>query len=177
MSWETGLRERKKAATRCALHEAAWGLALELGPERVTVEAFADAPGVSRRTFSNYFGSKEEDLMYGDLQRFQRMVAIVHGRPADETPWTALSATAEEFLQETGDAGSSGETAVAGAVMAANAGPMACLQGMTMTGQRPRRIRRVATEIPHQRRQPREVPTTTTSARNSSAIAASASVG
>jgi AcrR family transcriptional regulator len=103
MSWETGLRERKKAATRRALHEAAWGLAVKLGPDRVTVEAIADATGVSRRTFSNYFGSKEEALMYGDLQRFQRMVAIVHGRPADETPWTALSAAAEEFFRDTGD--------------------------------------------------------------------------
>lgn len=58
----TGLRERKKAATRLALHESALRLAAEQGPDGVTIEAIADAANVSRRTFSNYFSSKEEAL-------------------------------------------------------------------------------------------------------------------
>ncbi|BCJ43378.1 TetR family transcriptional regulator [Actinoplanes ianthinogenes] len=100
---EPGLRERKKAATRQALHEAALRLAFEHGPENVTVEAIADETGVSRRTFSNYFANKEEALFYGDLQRMRQLAGLVRARPADETPWAALSAAAEEFYRELGD--------------------------------------------------------------------------
>src|SRR3954468_11132152 len=77
-----GLRERKKAATRHALHEAAVRLAIAHGPDRVTVEAIADEAGVSRRTFSNYFANKEEALLYGDHQRIRAMVEMVRARPA-----------------------------------------------------------------------------------------------
>jgi AcrR family transcriptional regulator len=100
---EPGLRERKKAATRQALHEAALRLAMANGAERVTVEAIADDAGVSRRTFSNYFGSKEEALMYGDFRRIQSLVAMVRERPAGESAWTALTATAEQFVGELGE--------------------------------------------------------------------------
>lgn len=98
-----GLRERKKAATRQALHEAAVRLAIELGLERVTVEAIADEAGVSRRTFSNYFGGKEDALMHGDLQRVRNLIAAVRARPAGEPPWAALTAAAEEFYRELGE--------------------------------------------------------------------------
>jgi AcrR family transcriptional regulator len=98
-----GLRERKKAATRRALHGAAVRLAIEQGADRVTVEAIADEAGVSRRTFSNYFGSKEEALMYGDFQRMLSLIAMVRARPASESPWTALTAAAEEFFRGLGD--------------------------------------------------------------------------
>jgi AcrR family transcriptional regulator len=100
---EPGLRERKKAATRRALHDAAVRLAIEHGVDRVTVEAIADDAGVSRRTFSNYFGGKEEALMYGDFQRIQTLIGMVRSRPADEAPWSALTAAAEEFYRELGD--------------------------------------------------------------------------
>jgi AcrR family transcriptional regulator len=100
---EPGLRERKKAATRQALHDAALRLAIEHGADRVTVEAIADEAGVSRRTFSNYFGSKEEALMYGDFQRIHSLIEKVRARPADETPWQALTAAAAEFYRTLGD--------------------------------------------------------------------------
>jgi AcrR family transcriptional regulator len=99
---EPGLRERKKAATRQALHEAAVQLATEHGLDRITVEAIADEAGVSRRTFSNYFGSKEEALMYGDSRRVQRLIESLRGRPAGEPPWAALTAAAAEFNRELG---------------------------------------------------------------------------
>jgi AcrR family transcriptional regulator len=97
---ELGLRERKKAATRRALHESAVRLAVEHGLDRITVEAIADDSGVSRRTFSNYFGSKEEALMYGDFQRVQRLIDAVRARPAGEAPWAALTAVAADFNQD-----------------------------------------------------------------------------
>ncbi|WP_433119462.1 TetR/AcrR family transcriptional regulator [Micromonospora sp. CA-246542] len=96
----TGLRERKKAATRLALHEAALRLAAEQGPDGVTVEAIADAANVSRRTFSNYFSNKEEALFYGDTMRLRRLVQLVRERPRDEPPWTVLSRAAEQFTAE-----------------------------------------------------------------------------
>jgi len=100
---EQGLRERKKAATRQALHEAALRLAFEHGPERVTVEAIADEAGVSRRTFSNYFANKEEALFYGDLRRMRLLAGLIRARPAGEPPWAALIAAAAGYYRELGD--------------------------------------------------------------------------
>ncbi|NBE79958.1 TetR/AcrR family transcriptional regulator [Micromonospora rubida] len=97
---EAGLRERKKAATRLALHEAALRLAAEEGLDRVTVEAIADAADVSRRTFSNYFSSKEEAIFYGDTVRLRRMLELIRDQPADEQPWTVLSRAAEALTIE-----------------------------------------------------------------------------
>lgn len=100
---EPGLRERKKAATRLALHEAALRLALEHGPDRITVEAIADEAGVSRRTFSNYFANKEEALFYGQHQRMREVVTMIQARPAGEPAWAALTAAAAEFYNARGD--------------------------------------------------------------------------
>ncbi|WP_285665364.1 TetR/AcrR family transcriptional regulator [Actinorhabdospora filicis] len=96
-----GLRERKKLATREALHEAALRLAVELGLERLTVEAICEAADVSRRTFSNHFAGKEEALLYGDRVRLLRVVELVRARPAEESPWEALSRAADELSAET----------------------------------------------------------------------------
>ncbi|MEU3453428.1 TetR family transcriptional regulator [Micromonospora sp. NPDC006766] len=100
-----GLRERKKAATRLALHEAALRLAAEQGPDRVTVEAIADGANVSRRTFSNYFSSKEEALFYGDTRRLRRLLDLLRAQPPDESPWVALSRAALHLTAEMYDDG------------------------------------------------------------------------
>ncbi|MFF5074266.1 TetR/AcrR family transcriptional regulator [Micromonospora olivasterospora] len=96
-----GLRERKKAATRLALHEAALRLATEHGLDRVTVEAIADAANVSRRTFSNYFSGKEEAIAYGDVVRLRRLLELIREQRADQPPWTVLTRAAEEIIAET----------------------------------------------------------------------------
>jgi AcrR family transcriptional regulator len=57
------LRERKKAETWAALHEAAASLALEHGVDQTTVEAIASSAGVSPRTFFNYFQVKEDAIV------------------------------------------------------------------------------------------------------------------
>lgn len=99
----TGLRERKKAATRLAMHEAALRLAAHDGLDHVTVEAIADAANVSRRTFSNYFSSKEEALFHGDAERMRRMLELVRDQPAAAAPWTALTRAAERLVAEVGE--------------------------------------------------------------------------
>ena len=98
-----GLRERKKAATRLALHEAALRLAARDGLDHVTVEAIADAANVSRRTFSNYFSSKEEALFHGDADRMRRMLQLLRDQPAGASPWAALSRAAQTLAAEADD--------------------------------------------------------------------------
>ncbi|MDX8055883.1 TetR/AcrR family transcriptional regulator [Lentzea sp. BCCO 10_0798] len=86
----TGLRERKKAATREALGDAAWSLCVEHGLDRVTVDQVARAAGVSLRTFFNYFSSKEEAVVAGDTATALAFVEEFAARPADEPVLVAL---------------------------------------------------------------------------------------
>lgn len=92
-----GLRERKKAATRQAVHEATMRLTVEHGFDHVTVEAVADAAGISRRTFSNYFTNKEDALLYGEEQLIGSLVRTVWDRPTEEPAWPALRAAVADF--------------------------------------------------------------------------------
>ncbi|UBU16217.1 TetR/AcrR family transcriptional regulator [Nonomuraea gerenzanensis] len=97
-----GLRERKKAQTRQAVHEAALRLTVEHGLDNVTVEAIADAANISRRTFSNYFDGKEDALLYGDEQRLDSLVLRVREQPAGRTAWQALRGALQSLYAETG---------------------------------------------------------------------------
>lgn len=53
-------RERNKRATRRALRVATLELALERGLDAVPIEEIAQRAGVSKRTFFNYFDTKED---------------------------------------------------------------------------------------------------------------------
>jgi AcrR family transcriptional regulator len=78
----TGLRERKKQATRKALREAALRLALERGPDNVRVDDIAEAAGVSPRTYNNYFSSREQAIVAAvTAEREARVAAAVAARP------------------------------------------------------------------------------------------------
>jgi len=101
-----GLRERKKAETHQALAKAALDLADRLGPDRVTVEAIADAAGVSPRTFFNYFSSKEDAIVGIAPAQSSALLADLLSRPEAEPPLDALRAVmlaAAERLQAVGD--------------------------------------------------------------------------
>jgi AcrR family transcriptional regulator len=98
-----GLRERKKAATRQALHGAAVRLAVERGLDNVTIEAIADAVDLSRRTFSNYFDGKEDAVLYGYEQRLRTMLDLLRARPAEESAWTALRQAFRNLYPQLGE--------------------------------------------------------------------------
>ncbi|MEV4576807.1 TetR family transcriptional regulator [Nonomuraea jabiensis] len=87
----SGLRERKKQATREALMTAALRLAHERGLERVRVEDIAAEVGVSPRTFNNYFSSKYEAIAARHIDRVTRSVAALRARPPEEPLWEALT--------------------------------------------------------------------------------------
>ncbi|WP_232664470.1 TetR/AcrR family transcriptional regulator [Pseudonocardia sp. TRM90224] len=101
MSDEITLRERKKQTTREALRLAALRLAVERGWEQVRVEDIAAEAGVSTRTFSNYFATKDEALLATAHHRAARVKAALLARPPREPLWDAvISAVIEGF---TGD--------------------------------------------------------------------------
>ncbi|NEA44556.1 TetR/AcrR family transcriptional regulator [Streptomyces sp. SID11385] len=78
----SGLRERKKQATREALREAALRLAVERGPDQVRVEDIAEAAGVSPRTYNNYFTSREQAIVSAvTADREARIAAAIAARP------------------------------------------------------------------------------------------------
>lgn len=87
---QSGLRERKKQATRRAIKRAALTLAEERGVEHLTVEEISAAAEISTRTFFNYFARKEDALISetGDMAADLR--AAIADRPATESALQAL---------------------------------------------------------------------------------------
>ncbi|WP_026553806.1 TetR/AcrR family transcriptional regulator [Arthrobacter sp. 35W] len=65
-----GLRERKRAATRAAISATARRLTARSGLNGFTIEALCEEVGISRRTFFNYFPSKEDAIIGHMLDDF-----------------------------------------------------------------------------------------------------------
>ena len=97
MSSTVGLRERKKADTRAAISRAALRLAIEHGPDAITVDDIAAAADVSPRTVFNYFATKEEAILGFDPNRNLEVGRSVLERPARESPLTTLRAAFVEI--------------------------------------------------------------------------------
>lgn len=87
-----GLRQRKKAATRAALGDAAFHLAQLHGVDAVTAEAIASQVGVSARTFHNYFANKEEAILHHLLEALDGVVDHFAELPVELPVWDALEA-------------------------------------------------------------------------------------
>jgi len=86
----TGLRERKKAATRELIAETARRLFGERGFERVSVAEIARVADVSEKTVFNYFPTKE-DLVYWRLESFEEeLLATIRERAPGETVLAAF---------------------------------------------------------------------------------------
>jgi AcrR family transcriptional regulator len=96
----TGLRERKKQATRLAIHEAALRLVAERGLDRVSVDDIAGRADVSPRTFFNYFSSKDDAVLGLDPEVSRQQAESFLARPATETAVQALRAVARAQAEQ-----------------------------------------------------------------------------
>jgi AcrR family transcriptional regulator len=98
------LRERTRRAVQAELVEVAQELFVAQGYEATTVDAIANAAGMSKRSFFRYFGSKEE-LVLGkyDLMGDQ-MIAALQDRPDSESVWDSLRRMFDQVAEYTGDA-------------------------------------------------------------------------
>ncbi|MFF4537280.1 TetR/AcrR family transcriptional regulator [Streptomyces aureus] len=86
-----GRRERKKAATRQALADAALRLFAERGYGEVGVREIADAADVSVTTLFKHFPDGKEALVFDqDVDREAALVAAVRERPAGQSVPEAL---------------------------------------------------------------------------------------
>jgi AcrR family transcriptional regulator len=89
-----GRRERKKAATRQAIADAALELFLEHGFERVSVRDVAQRADVSTTTLFAHFPSKEALVFDREAEVEAELTAAVRERPASQGVVEALRARA-----------------------------------------------------------------------------------
>jgi AcrR family transcriptional regulator len=87
---EAGLRARKKARTHDAIADAAIGLFLSRGFDRVSVADIAAAAEVSKPTLFRYFTSKEDLVLHRIADHAGEAARVVRDRAPDESPMAAL---------------------------------------------------------------------------------------
>lgn len=100
-----GRRERKKAATRKAIADAALRLFLERGYDAVGIREIADAADVSTTTLFKHFPVKEALVFDEDDDQEERLLAAVRERPAGTSVPAALRehALASRLVTPNGD--------------------------------------------------------------------------
>ncbi|SER97478.1 TetR/AcrR family transcriptional regulator [Streptomyces qinglanensis] len=86
----TGLRARKRQRTYRAISDAAVSLFLERGFDTVSVSEIAEAAEVSKPTLFRYFRTKEDMALHRFADHEDEAARVVAGRPARESPLTAL---------------------------------------------------------------------------------------
>ncbi|MFB9947273.1 TetR/AcrR family transcriptional regulator [Rhizobium puerariae] len=79
-----GRRERKRRQTREKIEEAAIGLFLEKGFEATTIEDIAERADISKRSFFDYFPTKEEVVFAWQDGFAGHLMAAIASRPIDE---------------------------------------------------------------------------------------------
>ena len=96
-----GRREANKARTRAALVSAVYDLIEAEGVDALTAERVADAAGISRRTFFNYFASIGAVVAAGAQEVLEGVRAALARRPAHESlADAAVPVLAEIFTVE-----------------------------------------------------------------------------
>ncbi|MCS7475372.1 TetR/AcrR family transcriptional regulator [Umezawaea endophytica] len=95
MQETAGRRERKKAATRQALADAALRLFLDRGFDAVGVREIADAADVATTTLFKYFPTKESLVFDEDAGRAEALAAAVRDRAPGTSVVDALRALVE----------------------------------------------------------------------------------
>jgi AcrR family transcriptional regulator len=90
-----GLRARKREATRSAITARARVLTGEQGLNGFTIEQLCEDVGVSRRTFFNYFPSKEDAIIGHLLDEFpaEAISEFLHGAEGAERGPAGVSTT------------------------------------------------------------------------------------
>lgn len=83
-------RAANKARTRAALVETVYDLIEREGVDAITAEHVADAAGISRRTFFNYFTSVEHVVACGADDVFDRVRSALEARPEGESAVDAM---------------------------------------------------------------------------------------
>ncbi|MEU9189786.1 TetR/AcrR family transcriptional regulator [Streptomyces sp. NPDC048484] len=83
-------RDRKKAATRQAIADAALQLFLERGYDQVGIRDIADAADVSTATVFKHFSGKEALVFDQDQDRESELIAAVRERPTGQSILNAL---------------------------------------------------------------------------------------
>ncbi|GGY03142.1 TetR/AcrR family transcriptional regulator [Streptomyces minutiscleroticus] len=83
-------RDRKKAATRQAIADAALQLFLEHGYDQVGIRDIADAADVSTATVFKHFSGKEALVFDQDQDRESELIAAVRERPCGQSILDAL---------------------------------------------------------------------------------------
>jgi len=95
-----GLREMTRRAVRVQIADQAMALFLRDGFEETTIEQIAAEVGMSGRSVSRYFASKE-DMVVGNLRVIGQAIADrLATRPRDERPWEALRSALDEHLND-----------------------------------------------------------------------------
>jgi len=99
MAGGTGLRERKRARTRRALHEAALRLFLARGFDHVTVAEIAEEADVALTTLFSYFPAGKVALVFEQEEdRAAALMQAIRDRPAETDPLQAVHAFMETRL-------------------------------------------------------------------------------
>jgi AcrR family transcriptional regulator len=87
---EIGLRERKRRETNQRISQAALKLFADNGYEATTLDAIAEAAGISRRTFFHYFASKDEILLSLQGGLGEQLLAFLESEPEGNAPLPSM---------------------------------------------------------------------------------------
>lgn len=87
-----GLREEKRQQTLKRITQSAMSLFTKHGYEATTLDAIAEAAGISRRTFFHYFKSKDEILLSQQAGLGEQLVGALASEPTRGSPAETLQA-------------------------------------------------------------------------------------